>query len=130
VPEADLDLFCGLDQVRVNADPDLTVKALSKLISFCARNGSARILIELFEEGGDYCIKVPHRLKLISNDSEDDEFGKLQFMQKSEDNENKGGALSLALCKTIITQMKGKLISISAAEDGGGLFKISLPKIE
>ncbi len=120
----------NLENLLVKVDPEISVKAFSKLIVFCAeeQNSSDQTPIEILitKEQNFACVKVSDMGFGARTGASVLVFEK--FQQDSGDNSgNKGAALTLSLCQTIFTRMDGEISLVKSNDAHRGYFKILLP---
>lgn len=116
----------------VNVDPELSAKALSKLFVFCAEKLAPPydVLLELSEDSRYFSIKVPDLSDFLCPAADEQIYEKFQLLEHFEGRQNKGAALALSLCKTIVTQMGGEMSLASPSDNQAGSFNIRLPKVQ
>ncbi|MBX9722298.1 MAG: hypothetical protein K2X81_12935, partial [Candidatus Obscuribacterales bacterium] len=112
---------------QVKADPDLLAKAFSKLIVYCAesRTASSEVKIELSNVSDSvYLLRFPF---LADPNKHAIVFDKVKMLESSGEDE-KGDELSLAIAKTIIDMVGGKISVVNDENQGDSAFVLELPR--
>ncbi len=130
-PELNLNIKGMQYSSELETDEILCTKAISKLLVFCCEAAGIddQIQLEIKKDNG-FCklqILYPGRWELIDSKRI---FEKFQILEQAEAADiHRGGALCLALCKSIVSQIGGELSCLAPKTDSEhGSFCISLPE--
>lgn len=116
----------------ITADPVLCTRALSRLMLFCKQGSHALDVqeetpIDLSLIDGRFVLRIPFNGNVLKNIDSKNLFEKFQLLEHAEGSDLKGSALSLALSKTIVTQMLGEIKFVQNDNEAESYFEIDLP---
>lgn len=111
----------------VEADPDLSSKAITKLLLFSGEGQTKqeKIELELGKEGSFISIKVAAPATVLALGGENQVLEKFQLLDDTR--QRRGVALSLTLTNAIATLLGGSLTAFASSDNAPGYFKILLP---
>lgn len=129
LPALNFHFDCLLEKPLVFADPELTIKALSRLLVYCFEGESqTEIKLEISEEETSYVLRVPASVADLTHLAGLQAKEKFQVLEQFEDRKHKASALALALSNRLITQMGGEISAMQCSDEAAACFKVSFPK--
>lgn len=113
----------------VESDSELSTKAIVKLLVFCGEGQTTdnEIELKLGDRNGFVVVEIIDPFNVITRNAGQTN---VKFQLVEESPRRAGVALSLALSRTIITLLGGRLSASAPLDNGSGYFEILLPKIQ